>query len=239
MFLHLLSPRRAGMNGGCSRPGCTCAVPGSSPHLERPKTPDRRWQRICCHVDRTCRRPHSATRLLASLGSVREYVCHSGRRGARLARREERAYREYVSDEQRSQAGCIGGQSGTLIRGRVLISVRLPNGWTGCDLFQRCQTRRNPGRRKRRQPLLAPPAAGRGSAAGPIPEHLSHAERNRVRRVRRRSIAQYAPESRPQRRRHGRGSSPKGRTRRVRHQHRNSRQRLPCTAPARRNACRS
>src|SRR5712691_11024338 len=27
-------------------------------------------------------------------------------RGARLARREERTYREYVSDEQRSQAGC-------------------------------------------------------------------------------------------------------------------------------------
>ena len=37
-----------------------------------------------------------------------------------MARREERAYREYVSDEQRSQAGCIDGQSGTLIRGRVL-----------------------------------------------------------------------------------------------------------------------
>ena len=41
-----------------------------------------------------------------------------------MARREERAYREYVSDEQRSQAGCLGGQSGTLIRGRVLSSVR-------------------------------------------------------------------------------------------------------------------
>src|SRR5437762_14002807 len=27
-------------------------------------------------------------------------------RGARMARREERAYREYVSDEQRSQPGC-------------------------------------------------------------------------------------------------------------------------------------
>jgi hypothetical protein len=37
-----------------------------------------------------------------------------------MARREERAYREYVSDEQRSQAGCIGGQSGTVSRGRVL-----------------------------------------------------------------------------------------------------------------------
>ena len=28
-----------------------------------------------------------------------------------MARREERAYREYVSDEQRSQVGCIGVQS--------------------------------------------------------------------------------------------------------------------------------
>src|SRR5687767_5657049 len=41
-------------------------------------------------------------------------------RGARLARREERAYREYVSDEQRRQAGCPARQmsayfgSGTL-----------------------------------------------------------------------------------------------------------------------------
>jgi SsrA-binding protein len=43
-----------------------------------------------------------------------------GRRGARPARREERAYREYVSDEQRSPAGCIGGHSGSLISARVL-----------------------------------------------------------------------------------------------------------------------
>jgi hypothetical protein len=32
-------------------------------------------------------------------------VCHPGCRGARLARREECAYREYVSDEQRSPGG--------------------------------------------------------------------------------------------------------------------------------------
>jgi len=37
-----------------------------------------------------------------------------------MARREERAYRAYVSDEQRSQAGCIGVQNGALIPGRVL-----------------------------------------------------------------------------------------------------------------------
>ena len=38
----------------------------------------------------------------------------SGRRGARPARREERACRAYVSDEQRSPAGCIGGVGATI-----------------------------------------------------------------------------------------------------------------------------
>jgi hypothetical protein len=47
-------------------------------------------------------------------------VCHSGRRGAWLARREERAYRAYVSDEQRRQPGCLGGQDGALISDQVL-----------------------------------------------------------------------------------------------------------------------
>ena len=40
---------------------------------------------------------------------------HSGRRGARIARREEGACREYVTDEQRSEAGCIGGQNDAVI----------------------------------------------------------------------------------------------------------------------------
>jgi hypothetical protein len=39
-------------------------------------------------------------------------AANSGRRGARPARREERAYQVYGSDEQRSPAGCIGGQNG-------------------------------------------------------------------------------------------------------------------------------
>ena len=43
----------------------------------------------------------------------------SGCRGACPARREERAYREYVSNEQRRGAGCIGGQNGNFI----LVSV--------------------------------------------------------------------------------------------------------------------
>ena len=33
-----------------------------------------------------------------------------GRRGARIARREEEECREHVTDEQRREAGCIGGR---------------------------------------------------------------------------------------------------------------------------------
>src|SRR6185295_5784914 len=35
---------------------------------------------------------------------------HRGRRGAWLARRDDREYREYLREEQRSQAGCIAGR---------------------------------------------------------------------------------------------------------------------------------
>src|SRR5437773_5538001 len=35
---------------------------------------------------------------------------HRGRRGAPLTRRDDRAYREYVRKEQRSQRGCIAGR---------------------------------------------------------------------------------------------------------------------------------
>lgn len=67
---------------------------------------------------------------------------HYGRRGAWPARREERAYREYVSDEQRSRRGCIGGQmvdlslSGCLVMAcsPVEIAADLRNELTGlCD----------------------------------------------------------------------------------------------------------
>ena len=37
-------------------------------------------------------------------------VTDRGRRGARLARRAEGEYREYLTDEQRREAGCIGGR---------------------------------------------------------------------------------------------------------------------------------
>jgi hypothetical protein len=90
-------------------------------------------------------RPSNAARLSprAAKGPSGNNCVISGRRGARLARREERAYRVYVSDEQsafaklrrdlaearslsspggggRSPAGCIGGQNGAVISGRAL-----------------------------------------------------------------------------------------------------------------------
>src|SRR5262245_41852965 len=40
------------------------------------------------------------------------------RRGARLARREEAACSPHVTDEQRSQAGCIGGPAVRQLSGR-------------------------------------------------------------------------------------------------------------------------
>lgn len=57
---------------------------------------------------------------MATKDPGRNRVVQLGRRGARPARREERAYREYVSDEQRSPAGCIGGRSDGRIPARVL-----------------------------------------------------------------------------------------------------------------------
>src|SRR6266571_6248745 len=48
-------------------------------------------------------------------------------RGARLARRDDREYRKYLSEEQRSQTGCPARQVGKLIRARdtnMLISLR-------------------------------------------------------------------------------------------------------------------
>ena len=37
-----------------------------------------------------------------------------------MARRDERAWRDYASDEQRRQAGCIGSQNGAVILRRAL-----------------------------------------------------------------------------------------------------------------------
>jgi hypothetical protein len=64
-------------------------------------------------------------------------VDRCGRRGARPAGREERAYRAYVSDEQRSPAGCIGVRNGNVILSRALsIRMRRPTG-AGSSCFRR------------------------------------------------------------------------------------------------------
>src|SRR5688500_16579784 len=53
---------------------------------------------------------------------------HRGRRGAPLARRDDRAYREHVSEEQRRQRGCVAGrmqrafQHGLLILATILLN---------------------------------------------------------------------------------------------------------------------
>ena len=59
----------------------------------------------------------------------------SGRRGACPARREERAYRVYVSDEQRSPAGCIGVQNRAVIPGRALTIACIHSGATSPRRF--------------------------------------------------------------------------------------------------------
>jgi hypothetical protein len=57
---------------------------------------------------------------------------------AGLARREERAYRVYVSDEQRGEGGCIGGQTDTFILVRVLSAGHpvVVSEWTPPELVK-------------------------------------------------------------------------------------------------------
>jgi len=60
-------------------------------------------------------------------------VTYRERRGARLARREESAYREYATDEQRRQAGCIGVRMPPYLRIRALAVTdhwTRPFGWS-------------------------------------------------------------------------------------------------------------
>jgi hypothetical protein len=54
---------------------------------------------------------------------IRDSVTNIPERGARIARREERAYREYASDEQRSEAGCIAGRMPAPFVRWVLVDV--------------------------------------------------------------------------------------------------------------------
>ena len=51
---------------------------------------------------------YASIRALAARGE--SPARHRGRRCARLARRDEREYREYLNEEQRSQTGCSAGR---------------------------------------------------------------------------------------------------------------------------------
>ena len=62
------------------------------------------WHHLCWRAGRWVSRG-------CSVKGSRKNSAQIGRRGARMARREERAYQVYVSDEQRRQPGCLGGQS--------------------------------------------------------------------------------------------------------------------------------
>ncbi len=69
---------------------------------------------------------------------------HRDRRGARLTRREEEEYREYLTDEHRSEAGCIGGRMQRdfhhgLLASRLALSVTvlsLGAGWIAVSAQQ-------------------------------------------------------------------------------------------------------
>ena len=75
-------------------------------------------------------------RLTCSSGKVLSTALHNygdvfGRRGARIARREEEECREHLTDEQRSEAGCIGGRYVAVI---VKRSTKQPRGpWCEVD----------------------------------------------------------------------------------------------------------
>ena len=49
-------------------------------------------------------------------------------RGARLARRDDREYREYLSEEQRSQAGCSAGRMQAEFHHGLLGQLLKPSG---------------------------------------------------------------------------------------------------------------
>src|SRR5919198_5709298 len=93
----------------CGSGGGLTSVTTRSGRFDRGRmVPQQGW--ICCASGR-------------GKGPCGNKCANHGRRGARPARREERADRAYVSDEQRSPAGCIGGQDGARISVRALTSA--------------------------------------------------------------------------------------------------------------------
>src|SRR5439155_959304 len=61
---------------------------------------------------------------------------HRGRRGAPMTRRDDREYREYLREEQRSQRGCIAGRM-QLEFHRGLACGVLGAAWRSLEWFQR------------------------------------------------------------------------------------------------------
>src|SRR5207247_8501920 len=60
---------------------------------------------------RILRRPAAPVKTDGDLRPVVKVpASHRGRRGAPMARRDDREYREYLREEQRSQRGCIAGR---------------------------------------------------------------------------------------------------------------------------------
>jgi hypothetical protein len=55
-------------------------------------------------------RAMTAQRRIRLVFRLRSEVRHRERRGAWLARRDEGEYREYLTEEQRREAGCIGAR---------------------------------------------------------------------------------------------------------------------------------
>src|SRR5436190_7628091 len=66
---------------------------------------------------RILRRPAAPVKTDGDLRPVVKVpASHRGRRGAPMARRDDREYREYLREEQRSQRGCIAGRTGSPAR---------------------------------------------------------------------------------------------------------------------------
>ena len=113
-----IADREVRLAQGHSERAVSCRLSGIAGHV------GRRWRRqftLSPAANRGGRSRGRLTRwagrgvpLCAGAGSlvvpVMNTVTHRGRRGARSARREEGAYRQYSTDKQRYGVGCIGGR---------------------------------------------------------------------------------------------------------------------------------
>jgi hypothetical protein len=82
--------------------------------------------------------PCGASLALAARGEAP--ASHRGRRGAPLARRDDREYREYLREEQRRPRGCIAGRM-QLAFHHGLLAVDEAVGRGGSGVESRCHCR--------------------------------------------------------------------------------------------------